>query len=207
MPACGTCNKTILFGGTKYAGRTYCNARCANAAAQQEVAQRDIPPQILAQEIADVHDGPCPRCKKERRVDLYKAHWVWSVIILTRFSTSSVLCCRACGRKHQVYQSLFSLFLGWWGFPFGLIITPIQIIRNIVEFAKPESVNPSAELASAVQASLAQQLMAAGFLAQTAPAETPANQPADAPVKLTDAARTSRNTNVVDLVEPERVHR
>lgn len=28
--------------------------------------------------------------------------------------------------------TLLSLFLGWWGFPFGLIYTPIVVIQNLV---------------------------------------------------------------------------
>lgn len=191
MGTCATCGSTILFGATKYAGMTFCNARCANAAGEIAAVRQAIPPDVLAQRIAEIHDGPCPKCNQDRLVDLYPAHFVWSVIVLTRYTSTSELSCRSCARKRQAMHALGSFFLGWWGFPFGLIITPIQVGRNLFAMFKPESANPSAQLASAVQGMLGQQLIAAGFRPETgAP-----SMHADAP------------TPVVDLVEPQHVKR
>jgi hypothetical protein len=39
---------------------------------------------------------------------------------------------------------LFSAVLGWWGFPWGLILTPVQITRNVAGMcAGPDSSKPS----------------------------------------------------------------
>jgi len=206
MGACANCRTTILFGGTKYGGRTYCNARCANADAQRVVAQEAIPPAVLAMQIAEVHDGPCPKCKREVCVDMYPAHFVWSAVVLTRMTSRSALLCRSCARKRQAGHLVGSMLLGWWGFPFGLIFTPIQIVRNIVEMSKRENPNPSPELAAAVQSWLAQEVLAGGYLPEMA-------RDADAPTKVGDAAsgrtvgRDAHGTPVIDLVEPEKVER
>lgn len=204
MPSCAQCGTTILFGGVKFAGQTFCNARCANTAGGQLAVQQAIPPDVLAQRIAEIHDGPCPKCNQDRLVDLHPAHFVWSAVFLTRYTSKSELSCRGCARKRQAMHALGSFFLGWWGFPFGLIITPIQIGRNLFAMIKPENPNPSAELASVVQSMLGQQLLAAGWRPES-----------NAPTKLTDATRggathsgaTGRNTNQtpIDLVEPQQI--
>jgi hypothetical protein len=67
--------------------------------------------------------------------------------------------CRACGMKSQATGALFSLFLGWWGFPWGLALTPIQIGRNVFGMAHaPESSRPSPQLERIVRVSLAANL-------------------------------------------------
>jgi hypothetical protein len=45
---------------------------------------------------------------------------------------------------------------GWWGFPWGLVLTPVQITRNIVGIcARPDSSKPSADLRKLVMVSMA----------------------------------------------------
>jgi hypothetical protein len=38
--------------------------------------------------------------------------------------------CPKCGSSGPV-DAVFSLAFGWWGFPWGLIMTPVQIFRNV----------------------------------------------------------------------------
>ncbi len=207
MPSCAQCGTTILFGGIRYAGQRFCKAKCANKAARLIVAMGAIPPEVLAQHIANIHDGPCDKCHQDRLVDLYPAHFVWSVVYFARCTSISELSCRSCARKRQAWHLIGSAFLGWWSFP-GLIYTPIQIVRNAIALSEGESPNPSPALAAAVQTMLAERLLAAGFrpnVAQAAP-----------PTKLTDATRggathggaTGRNANqtpTMDVVEPQQV--
>jgi hypothetical protein len=66
----------------------------------------------------------------------------------------------------------FSLFCGWWGFPWGLILTPVQVTRNIVAMCGgPDSSQPSVDLRKIVQINLGQQMLASGqrFGGQTPP--------------------------------------
>ena len=71
-------------------------------------------------------------------------------------------CCRRCGVKIRI-RSLFSCgLLGWWGFPWGVLGTPIQLTRNFVGlFSGPRPEHPSAELENIVRVDLAQQFVEA----------------------------------------------
>jgi len=61
----------------------------------------------------------------------------------------------------------FSLVLGWWGFPWGFLATPIQIGRNLVGVARgPDPMQPSAKLEKAVRIRIASQAAAAAQAAQ-----------------------------------------
>ena len=54
------------------------------------------------------------------------------------------------------------LGLGWRGFPWGLILTPVQITRNIIGMcAGPDPSRPSAELRKFVQVCLGAKMIAA----------------------------------------------
>ena len=69
---------------------------------------------------------------------------------------------RSCGIKAQLGSALFSLFLGWWGFPWGFVMTPIQIVRNLVGLAKgPDPAQPSEQLHRMVRIQMAGQVLAA----------------------------------------------
>jgi hypothetical protein len=54
-----------------------------------------------------------------------------SFVVLTRWRNVPRICCRMCGLRGQFRGMLVSLLMGWWGVPFGLILTPIQIARNL----------------------------------------------------------------------------
>lgn len=158
MLSCDLCDATILWGGVKNANTRYCDAKCANAAAYLRTVREAIPPHVLASEIAAVHNAPCPRCTRPARIDYYHVHSIWSLIILTKISRTQVRCCRRCARKHQAFQHLGSMLVGWWSIPFGPIATLIQIARNIAELSKRESPEPSRRLVNEVISKLGQQL-------------------------------------------------
>ena len=51
---------------------------------------------------------------------------------------------------------LFSLLFGWWGFPWGFLMTPVQLARNIAGLvSSPDTTRPSAQLARMVRLHLA----------------------------------------------------
>ena len=55
-----------------------------------------------------------------------------------------------------------SLLLGWWGFPVGLVMTPVQIVRNIARnLATVDPTRPSRELVDHVHQRLSRELIAA----------------------------------------------
>jgi hypothetical protein len=50
--------------------------------------------------------------------------------------------------------------LGWWGFPWGLILTPVQITRNIAGMCKgPDSSKPSDNLRKLVLVNIGMQAL------------------------------------------------
>jgi hypothetical protein len=85
----------------------------------------------LVERVRSVHQGRCPQCGGPGPVDIHTTYQVWSAIFFTTWRKQQELCCKACGVENQVGGVLFCLVLGWWGFPFGLILTPVQIMRNL----------------------------------------------------------------------------
>lgn len=143
MASCSYCSSFILFGGASDQTGRYCNDRCQQAGHLLLIAQR-IPQATLDELTANVHQGECPRCRGRGPVDVHKAHKVWSALLLTSWSSAPEISCKSCAVKRQIGASFFSGTLGWWGFPWGLIMTPFQIIRNGVEmFGGPDSSKPS----------------------------------------------------------------
>jgi hypothetical protein len=109
--------------------------------ANQETADY-IQEQVLA-----THQSHCPRCSGPGPVDIHTAHWVWSIIFLTQWKSQPQLSCRSCGRSEQIKAILTSAVVGWWGFPWGLLITPVQIIKNFSEISGgPKDTEPSKAL-------------------------------------------------------------
>jgi hypothetical protein len=53
----------------------------------------------------------------------------------------------------------FSLALGWWGIPWGLLVTPVQIARNIgALMSRRDETGPTPQLEKLVKLSLAQSI-------------------------------------------------
>lgn len=151
MASCGYCGSTILFGGTTYNGQRFCNQECA--AKGYLVALADtIDPSEVASHVAQIHQGPCPKCGGPGPVDVSTAYQVWSALVLTSWSNSPEISCRSCGRKRQALGLVVSALAGWWGIPWGLIMTPVQITRNLAGmFRAYDPYRPSQQLNSAVR--------------------------------------------------------
>jgi hypothetical protein len=152
MATCAYCGTAILFGGVKDGTRRYCNSVCQHQGILQRGAQTAVPEDVLTREVERVHKGTCPRCGGPGPVDVHDYHSVWSAIVVTRYVTKSMVCCQSCGKKAKLGAAGSSLVLGWWGFPFGLIITPFQIGRNLVGvFKPPDPMAPSDRLVDLVR--------------------------------------------------------
>lgn len=94
--------------------------------------------------VDDVYRSNCPTCGKPGPIDVRRAYWVWSALFLTRWGADPKIECAPCARPRRVEKLLFSLLVGWWGFPFGFILTPVQVIRNLIAIYSKDS-GPSAE--------------------------------------------------------------
>jgi hypothetical protein len=78
---------------------------------------------------------------------------------MTSWVNPQHVCCKRCARKRQAADALFSLFLGWWGFQWGLLMTPVQVIRNLDALARPDVATPSAQLDKFVRLILGARLL------------------------------------------------
>lgn len=155
MAKCGFCNSSILLGGISAGNEKFCNNQCLQS---QRVVyySRMIPPDVIRQEIERVHAGNCPQCQRMGPVDVHISHRIWSAFVLTQWSSKSKICCHSCGTKNKVLDTAFCLFLGWWGFPWGILGTPIQIGRNVVGiFTAPNGARPSPMLEKFITSNLA----------------------------------------------------
>jgi hypothetical protein len=146
MATCASCGKTIESGGIRLGDRTFCDGTCLDTARALEG-----PPPAAARGVGgiarQIHAGPCPKCQGPGPVDVHDIYWVWSAIVFTRWGTRPQVSCRWCGIKSQVGGILQSIALGWWGFPWGIILTPVQIFRNAVGIISPPSPDePSSKL-------------------------------------------------------------
>jgi hypothetical protein len=171
MAQCGYCGTGILFGGVRDGTQRFCNNKCLQNAYLLRLGQQ-VPADLLERQVEEVFRGNFPKCRALGPIDVHKAHRVWSAILLTQWSSSGQVSCRSCATKSQLGGLLFCLGLGWWGFPWGLILTPVQIARNIMGMcAGPDAARPSADLRRLVQVNLGLRMLQAS--SQEAPATPP----------------------------------
>jgi hypothetical protein len=174
MSTCQHCGTFIVFGGKQSNGLRFCSEKCYQAgivrSASHQLAQQ-VPEELIQQQVLAVHQGNCPKCGRPGPVDVHLSHRVWSAIHVTSWKSQPHMSCRACGIKAQWGDTLFSLLLGWWGFPFGFVITPLQIGRNIAGMLRgPDPERPSPQLEQMVRQDIAKR--AAVIQATVRPAET-----------------------------------
>lgn len=160
MASCAYCNTAILFGGTKQGDLRYCNAECQQQGMLVGVADQ-IPKKDVDRIVMQVHSGACPRCNGPGPVDVHTSYRVWSAVALTSWSSRPAICCRSCAVKKTLGDTAFCAVLGWWGFPFGLLVTPVQIGRNLFALVKgQEPTSPTPALDKMVRLQLASSLVA-----------------------------------------------
>jgi hypothetical protein len=160
MAGCGYCGTTILFGGVRDNGLRFCNEKC-HQKGYALVVSREIPQEIVDRQVKEIHRGLCPKCNGQGPVDVHTSYRIYSLLLFTSWKSIPDICCRSCGIKGQVGSGIFSLLLGWWGFPWGFLMTPVQVVRNISGIVKgPDSSNPSGKLENLVRTIIAQQLVA-----------------------------------------------
>jgi len=159
MASCSTCSKLILFGGHKSDGRRYCSDDCLEQG--YFLAQADeIPEAVVFEAAGEMHRGLCPVCGGSGPVDVHTSHEVWSLLLMTQWKSIPRISCRSCGVKRQLGGLFFSLVCGWWGFPWGLVMTPVQLGRNLVGLASPpDELHPSDALQSQLRLLLAEQMI------------------------------------------------
>ncbi len=158
MFRCVICDALVLFGGEQEGELRFCSAKCREAANYLSLADQ-VPAEVMEKYLREVHEGLCPVCGGEGPVDVHTSYYVWSILVLTTWGKSPRVSCRRCGFKAKLGALIGSGLVGWWGIPFGLFITPVQLTRNLVGLVKnPDPDIPSEALRFVVKASIAKDL-------------------------------------------------
>ncbi len=159
MAKCDTCGTTILFGGFRENGFRFCSKKCQQNGHLAKVAIQ-IPDDLIAEHVEELHGGNCPKCGGPGPVDVHTSHVVISAVVMTTWKSRPEICCRSCGVKAKLSGAAISAVAGWWGFPWGILATPIQIGRNLSGvFSSPDPSQPSAQLEKFVRANIAAQFL------------------------------------------------
>lgn len=157
MASCATCGTTIVFGGIKDAGLQFCNKKCAENSGFLRTAA-SLPADLIEQHTRALFDGPCPKCGGPGPVDVRFNHRITSALYLTWWKTKASICCAKCGMREQWGSLAYCAGLGWWGIPWGILGTPVQIGRNVFEMSKAKRTEPSDALRTHVRRHLATQV-------------------------------------------------
>jgi hypothetical protein len=156
VAACDCCGKHYTFGALKTGSRAFCSSVCQERG-QLLTALDRLPPAQLELYVEKAHRADCPTCERPGPVDIRHSYWVWSLLFLTRWDTEPRIECARCGRIRQVKALAFSLAAGWWGIPFGLFLTPTQIVRNLIALAQSND-RPSADFRRTMLFDLAREM-------------------------------------------------
>ena len=116
---------------------------------ENEIKKRNLNPNILegakAQnreyslaEITELSQKlrslPCPMCgNKTSKLNGTVMHTVKSFILFSSFRKEPIIACPDCLDKKNQESITSTALLGWWGFPWGILKTPIYIYNNIKE--------------------------------------------------------------------------
>lgn len=160
MAACDYCGTIILCGGIKEGDLRFCGTGCHHKGFRLVTAESRLSPEYIARKTIQIHQGRCPKCNGPGPVDVHTPHRVYSLSSMTSWPSIPEIGCRPCGIKRRAGGAVFSSLLGWWGFPWGLIMTPVQIVRNIKDIlAYSENGRTADKLAHAVKSWMAQKLI------------------------------------------------
>ena len=159
MGKCEICGARILFGPVREGRHEYCSPKCRDQDVVSVVTQQ-LPEGLVTKNVLEIHEGSCPACGGEGPIDVHVSHKVWSLLVLTQFKTEPKICCSRCGRNARIKAILFSGLFGWWGFPWGVLGTPVQIFRNLGRNGPaPNQEGPSPALHAMVSSQLASQYL------------------------------------------------
>ena len=97
-----------------------------------------VPQSWVTARVWEIYTGRCPECSGPGPIDVHRSFRVWSVLIFTSPTTQLNVCCAACATRIRWKDMRFSLLCGWWGFPWGPISTPAQVVRNVLAIVRVE---------------------------------------------------------------------
>lgn len=153
---CDFCGSSARFSALLDEGQRFCSKACLRNARLLEISE-DISKEEILSHAFTIKNGTCPECQQAgSKTEVRRYYRVWSAGIFTQWTNRTHICCHSCGRKANLGSIVFCTLLGWWAIPWGVIMTPAQILANITEMFKPLSdPAPSDELLQAARLDLA----------------------------------------------------
>ncbi|RDZ28726.1 hypothetical protein [Lysobacter silvisoli] len=157
---CDRCGKSCGASAVGNGAQTFCSTACRRLTELMEAAAEFDDDDVHRHALV-LQRGACPGCLRQGTpIEVRRSYHVWSAIFLTRWGTSQKVRCRRCGIRNNLTDAAFSATLGWWGFPFGLLMTPVQILRNLGEMLISDRPRPpSRELLELARLDLGQQVL------------------------------------------------
>jgi hypothetical protein len=156
MATCDFCGTYFTFGALKTGRHSFCSGACQDRGRVLQTLDQ-LSTADLDRYVNEAHHSICQSCKEQKSIDVRRSHWVWSAGFVTRWGSTAKVECAVCSRPRQLKALLLSLLVGWWGVPFGVFITPVQVVRNIKGLVGGRT-GPSPELRRIVLLKLAQRL-------------------------------------------------
>lgn len=155
---CDFCGNSIYFSAIKDEGQKFCSKQCLHNARMLELAI-DIPDNLILDNAEAIRNGHCPVCNHQNSInEVRKYYWVWSAVYFTRWGSRNRISCKKCAVKKNFSSIMSSFLLGWWGVPWGIIITPSQIISNLVAILQKNKQEVSEELIQTAKILLAEKV-------------------------------------------------
>lgn len=129
MARCIRCRQFILAGGVREGADRFCNQHCYQRSLLERAHQL-ISDEELDERLLDVHGGRCSLCQGPGPVDFHATYMRWSILVVSYGTGEYLLACRRCARARQRRDLLTTSLVGWWSLH-GLLLTPIDIIRQL----------------------------------------------------------------------------
>jgi hypothetical protein len=114
---------------------------------ENEIKKRNLNPDILKGAMAQnkeysrdevesyselLRELPCPLCGNTHdKLNGTISYTVKSFIFFTTYEKKPIIACPDCLDKKNNDAVLSTALLGWWGFPWGILRTPVYIYRNL----------------------------------------------------------------------------
>lgn len=78
----------------------------------------------------------CPICKENTGISYIVLKEIKGFIIISTTKNVQVIGCKSCIENKMMETNKSNLIFGWWSLPFGIIRTPIILIRNHLRINK-----------------------------------------------------------------------
>jgi len=84
--------------------------------------------------VSEIKKTPCPICNQSfAPLQAAEIQKVRSILLITNHSAEAMIACENCIKKEKNKQLLLNFLLGWWGFPWGLIRTPMALVKHFTK--------------------------------------------------------------------------